>query len=110
MLNSRHVLRDEATRLASEVSNKFIHDFGAGSIRELGSMPPDLETFPEYYAANLQPEMKQETQLFFRHLLDENLPSREFLSANYSFINRDLAKLYGVLERYPLMKLQHFNG
>ena len=104
MLNYRHVLRDEATRLlASEVSNKFIHDFLESwlNLRELGSMPPDLETFPEYYAANLQPEMKQETQLFFRHLLDENLPSREFLSANYSFINRDLAKLYGVPEKIP---------
>ena len=66
------------------------------NLRELGSMPPDFETFPEYYASNLQPEMKQETQLFFRHVLDNNLPARDLLSANYSFLNRDLAKLYGV--------------
>ncbi len=40
--------------------------------------------------------MKQETQLFFRHVLDNNLPARDLLNANYSFLNRDLAKLYGV--------------
>ena len=54
------------------------------------------KSYTEYYALNLQPEMKQETQLFFRHVLDNNLPARDLLSANYSFLNRDLAKLYGV--------------
>ena len=98
-LNSHHALRAEVIRLlGSEVSNKFAHDFLESwlNLRELGSMPPDFETFPEYYASNLQSEMKQETQLFFRHVLDNNLPARDLLTANYSFLNRDLAKLYGV--------------
>ncbi len=103
-LNSHHALRAEAIRLLeSEVSNKFVDDFLASwlNLRELGSMPPDFETFPEYYSLNLQPEMKKETQIFFRHVLDNNIPARELLSANYSFINRDLAKLYGVPEKIP---------
>ena len=98
-LNSRHALRAEVIRLlGSEVSKKFTHDFLESwlNLRELGSMPPDFETFPEYYASNLQSEMKEETRLFFRHVLNNNLPARELLSANYSFLNRDLAKLYGV--------------
>ena len=110
-LNSHHALRAEVTRLlGSEVSNKFVNDFLASwlNLRELGSMPPDFETFPEYYAFNLQPEMKQETQLFFRHVLDNNMPARELLSANYSFINRDLAKLYGVLEKIPASEATEF--
>ena len=110
-LNSHHALRAEVIRLlGSEVSNKFVNDFLASwlNLRELGSMPPDFETFPEYYAFNLQPEMKQETQLFFRHVLDNNMPARELLSANYSFINRDLAKLYGVLEKIPASESADF--
>ena len=110
-LNSHHALRAEVIRLlGSEVSNKFVNDFLASwlNLRELGSMPPDFETFPEYYAFNLQPEMKQETQLFFRYVLDNNMPARELLSANYSFINRDLAKLYGVLEKIPASESADF--
>ena len=110
-LNSHQALRAEVIRLlGSEVSNKFVNDFLASwlNLRELGSMPPDFETFPEYYALNLQPEMKQETQLFFRHVLDNNMPARELLSANYSFINRDLAKLYGVLEKIPASESADF--
>ena len=110
-LNSHQALRAEVIRLlGSEVSNKFVNDFLASwlNLRELGSMPPDFETFPEYYAFNLQPEMKQETQLFFRYVLDNNMPARELLSANYSFINRDLAKLYGVLEKIPASESADF--
>ena len=110
-LNSHHVLRTEVIRLlGSDVSNQFSHDFLESwlNLRELGSMPPDFETFPEYYAANLQPEMKEETRLFFRHVLDNNLPARELLSANYSFLNRDLAKLYGVENQISFSEAEEF--
>ena len=40
--------------------------------------------------------MRAETETFFRHLLDNNLPSREFLDADYSFLNRELALHYGI--------------
>ena len=110
-LNSHHALRAEVLRvLASEASHNFVHDFLESwlNLRELGSMPPDFETFPEYYALDLQSEMKQETQVFVRHVLDNNLPARDLLSANYSFLNRDLAKLYGVENQLPFSKSAEF--
>ncbi|MEM7558388.1 MAG: DUF1592 domain-containing protein, partial [Planctomycetota bacterium] len=103
-------LREESTLLAetrrllsSKVSDAFIADFLDSwlALRSLGSMPPDEGDFWFYYAANLEVDSKQETRLFFRDMLDQNRPVAELLSAKHSFVNRDLAKLYGVVEQFP---------
>ena len=41
-------------------------------------------------------DMKRETELFFNHVLKENRPAIELITANYSFINDRLAKFYGI--------------
>lgn len=41
-------------------------------------------------------DMKIETETFFQHVLLENRPILELLDANYSFLNEDLARFYGV--------------
>ena len=41
-------------------------------------------------------DMQRETELFFRHLVDENRPAVELITADYSFVNDRLAKFYGV--------------
>jgi hypothetical protein len=41
--------------------------------------------------------MRKETELLFENVLKKNLPPRELLAANYSFINRELAEHYGIL-------------
>ncbi|MEO1615393.1 MAG: DUF1592 domain-containing protein [Planctomycetota bacterium] len=69
------------------------------NLRSLGEMPPDRGEFWPYYAWNLRDDMRRETRAFFRHLIDENLPATRWLSADYSFINRDLANLYGVADQ-----------
>ncbi|MEC9094845.1 MAG: DUF1588 domain-containing protein, partial [Planctomycetota bacterium] len=61
----------------------------------IGTMPPSQE-FLEYYRDNLETAMRNETEMFFRHVLDHNLPLREFLDADYSFLNRELALHYGI--------------
>jgi hypothetical protein len=40
--------------------------------------------------------MKRETELFFKHILMENRPAIELVTANYSFINNRLANFYGI--------------
>ena len=57
-----------------------------------------FDVFPEleFYRDNLESAMRAETEAFFRHLLDENLSTRNFLSADYSFLNRELALHYGI--------------
>jgi hypothetical protein len=60
------------------------------NLRSLGDMPPDRATFERYYADDLQNAMRQETQLFTRHLLDENESIVRFIDADYTFINKSV--------------------
>ncbi|MBL49955.1 MAG: hypothetical protein CMP28_13540 [Roseibacillus sp.] len=41
-------------------------------------------------------DMMRETQLFFRHILKENRPAVELITADYAFVNDRLATFYGV--------------
>lgn len=103
-LANPETLRAEAKRLlASRASEAFVADFLDSwlNLRALGSMPPDPIASRIYYAAGLEPEMKQETRLFLRDLIDRNASVLEFLRADHSFVNRDLAKLYGVADQVP---------
>jgi hypothetical protein len=103
-LSDADALRSEARRLLqSDASDAFIADFLDSwlNLRALGSMPPDPKDSQVYYAAGLEPEMKQETRLFMRDLIARNASVLEFLRADYSFVNRDLAKIYGVADQVP---------
>ena len=88
--------REEAKRmLADSRSNTFISEFLDGwlAMRKLGSMAP---VFPVYFDDNLEPAMRTETRLFFKHLLQVNGPIADFLDSDYTFVNRALAKHYGI--------------
>jgi hypothetical protein len=65
-------------------------------LRDLGSMPPDRSKFGDYYRHDLQSAMHEETRLFSRHLLDENLSVALFLDADFTFANKALARHYGL--------------
>jgi len=70
-LSDVDVLWSETRRLLqSDASDAFIADFLDSwlNLRALGSMPPDPKDSQVYYAAGLEPEMKQETRLFMRDL------------------------------------------
>jgi hypothetical protein len=72
------------------------------NLRDLGGMPPPRETNREYYAEDLPASMKKEARLFFGDLLARNGSVREFLAAEYSFVDKKLAKLYGLPEQHTL--------
>lgn len=61
----------------------------------IGTMPPS-ESFLVFYRDNLETAMRAETEAFFRHVLKNNLSLDEFLGADYSFLNRELATHYGI--------------
>ena len=93
----RSGLSTQATRLlADPKSDRFIKHFIRRwlDLDNIGTMPPS--GFLEYYRDNLETAMRNETETFFRHLLDSNLSLREFLDADYSFLNRELALHYGI--------------
>jgi hypothetical protein len=98
------ILRAETRRmLASPRSRAFVEGFLDSwlNLRSLGDMPPDRDQFGAYYFDNLQESMKTETRMLMRHLLDENKSLHEFLEAPYTFLNKQLARLYGISAAIP---------
>lgn len=92
-------LRRQVERmLVDPKSSAFTENFTGQwlALRKLGEMPPDPETNRAYYAENLEHAMRQETRLFFAHLLQENRSILEFVDANYTFLNAALARHYGI--------------
>ena len=64
------------------------------NLRELGNQPPPRKSANAFYAENLPRSMKRETQLFFEDILARNGSIMEFLDADYTFVDKPLAKLY----------------
>ena len=96
--NLRADLSTEVTRMLSDPrSERFVQHFVRRwlDLDNIGMMPPS-EGFLEYYRDNLDVAMQAETESFFRHILKNNLPLKEFLDADYSFLNRELALHYGI--------------
>ena len=56
---------------------------------------PDILMFPDF-DANLRDAFRRETELLFEHVLRNDLPVHELLTANYTFVNERLARHYGI--------------
>lgn len=83
--------------LADSKSKRFVSNFVRCwlGLDGIGEMPVSVD-FREYYRNNLDTAMRMETESFFQHILDENLPLSEFLTADYSFLNRELGMHYAI--------------
>jgi hypothetical protein len=72
------------------------------NLRDLGGMPPPRETNRAYYAEALPTSMKTEARVFFSDLLKTNGSVARFLDADYTFVDKKLAKLYELPEAKTL--------
>ena len=98
-LNDPTELRSQVERmLRDERARGFVDHFTDGWLRIniLGSMPPDPKAFGAYYSDRLEGFFRQETRLFFSHLLDSNGSIVDLLDSDYTFLNDALATHYGV--------------
>lgn len=98
-LTSPDVLVAQLERmLADSRSEAFVDGFLDSwlTLRNLGATPPDRTAFPQYYQYDLATAMREETRLFFRHLLDENRNVAEFLDSDFTFVNKPLARHYEI--------------
>jgi len=98
-LRQPEVLASEVQRMLEDPrSDAFAEGFVDSwlTLRDLGSMPPDRAKFEDYYRFDLQQAMRQETFLFTRRLIDENLSVVNFLDSDFTYVNKPLAKLYGL--------------
>ena len=87
--------------LADPRANALVDDFAAQwlYLRNLRSVHPDVEQFPDF-DDNLRQAMRRETELLFEHVMREDRPVGELITANYTFMNERLAKHYGVEDIY----------
>ena len=78
-------------------SNRFINDFLDGwlHLSDIDATTPDPTLYPEY-DNELRQAMLAETRLHLRELLAKNLPARNFIKSDFTFVNRRLAHHYGM--------------
>lgn len=101
-LTDPEVLKSHVNRMLNDdSSDEFLYRFNDNwlNLRAIGSLPPPRQTATEYYAEDLPTSMKEEAKVFFRHLLDTNGPVTDFLDADYTFVDKKLAKLYKLPEK-----------
>jgi len=98
LMDPRILRRQTLRLLADERSNAFTETFTSRwlELYKLGTMPPSYKEFTSYYVDGLEEAMKTETQTFFQHVLQENLPLKTFLDSDFTFVNGGLARLYGI--------------
>ena len=88
---AKKMLHDpKAKSLAREFAAQWLefHDFDAHA-------KVDEKKFPEF-TADIRRAFYEETTAFFDHVIHENRPVREILSASYTFLNKTLAEFYGI--------------
>jgi mono/diheme cytochrome c family protein len=99
-LGRSDVLRAQTNRLLDDArsrdfTNAFL-DYWL-DLRKIGNSTPDQTLYPDYYLDDLLTESAlQETQLFFNCLLKRNLPARNLVQSNFTFLNSHLARHYGL--------------
>jgi hypothetical protein len=92
------VLDGQVTRMLADPKAFAMAENFAGQwleIRNLDTIKPDPQKFPEW-GPELRDAMKTETRMFFDYMLRENRPISEFIDAQYTFLNEQLAKHYGI--------------
>ncbi|MDA0350076.1 MAG: DUF1592 domain-containing protein [Verrucomicrobia bacterium] len=99
-LNRNSTLEKQVNRLLNdERSNRFLYAFLDYwlDLKEINATTPDAELYPDYYLDDMLTESSiRETRLFFRELLDKDLPVRNLIDSDFSFINERLADHYGL--------------
>lgn len=93
------VVRQQVFRMLEDPrSAAFVEGFATSWLRldKLGSMPADSLKFQEYYLHGLEDSMKAETLAFVENAVKANAPLTDFLDSDYTFVNQDLARHYGI--------------
>ncbi|MGI9472856.1 MAG: DUF1592 domain-containing protein, partial [Rubripirellula sp.] len=98
ILGDPKVLRSQVERMLMDTKSSALTENFTGQwlgIRKLGEMPPDPKRNTTYYEENLEDAMRQETRLFFSHVLSENRSILDFIDSDYTFQNAALSRHYG---------------
>jgi hypothetical protein len=97
-LRTPEQIEKQARRMLDDLRAKQAMDVFLGEWLRFDSLRNafrDRRLFPEF-SAELTAAMAEETRRLFRHLVWEDGNFMELFTAQYSFVNNDLAQLYGV--------------
>ncbi len=96
-LSNQKVLRAQLSRMLSDPR---VQGLTAGfatqwlNLRNLSEVVPDPNVYE--FTNELRDSMQRETELFFEHVLQENLSVFDFINGKYTFVNQTLATHYGL--------------
>ncbi|HLJ46411.1 MAG TPA: DUF1592 domain-containing protein [Bryobacteraceae bacterium] len=86
----RRMLADpKATALVTNFAGQWLY------LRNLASVTPDPDTFPEFNDA-LRADFQRETELFFTDILREDRSALDLIDADFTYLNGRLARYYGI--------------
>jgi hypothetical protein len=94
----RRELRSQVRRMLADTKSRALVDNFAGQwlqLRTLDIVAPDDKLFPDFDPA-LRAALRGETEALFDHILRQDRPITEFLTADYTFVNERLARHYGL--------------
>ena len=94
----RKNLRPEIKRmLASPKSAAFVENFVGQwlQLRDMDAVSPNDKVYLDF-DSNIKADMRKETESLVKQVMDENLPIRTLLNADYTFLNERLANHYGI--------------
>tara|TARA_R110002049_G_scaffold182485_2_gene350301 strand:+ start:28429 stop:30960 length:2532 start_codon:yes stop_codon:yes gene_type:complete len=97
-LSNPAVLRKQTERLlADKRSTTFIDEFTDQWLKlyEINSTTPDGDLYPEYDDV-LHHTLVKESYAFVKELVDRNLPARNIVDSDFTFLNSRLARHYNV--------------
>ena len=92
------VLEQQVKRMLQDPRAHALTDNFAGQwlfLRNLKSLNPDFETFPDF-DDNLRQSMRRETEMFFESIMREDRSVMDFMNGDYTFVNERLARHYGI--------------
>lgn len=97
-LRNPDVLEAQVKRMLTDPKAKALSENFAGQwlqLRMLSALTPDTGYFPAWNEG-LKAAMVREAELYFEHIVQNNRSILEFLDSNYTFVNAQLAKHYGI--------------
>ncbi|MGE3172621.1 MAG: DUF1592 domain-containing protein [Planctomycetota bacterium] len=97
-LGNEKVLRQQVRRmLADPRAERLATNFGSQwlELRALQERQPDPQLFPDFDDA-LRASLRRETELLFAAVLREDLDVRRLLDADFTHVDRRLARFYGL--------------
>lgn len=99
-LHDDAVLSQQVARMLSDAKSRALIENFAGqwlNLRRLtsGDVAPDPDVFPQV-GTQLLPDMRRETEMFLESIINEDRPLTDLLTARHTFVNKRLAKLYGL--------------